>query len=177
MEGSLDPGPSDEEPYSADRPMLPQSLPDALDALDRDSALSRELGEVFVDYFLKLKRNEAGRFAQWLTDANAQDGERTHRLGAERVFRFLLNVDYTCGARRRALRSGVQRTDAMLERLNAAPARVDGSIDHYDWDELVQEDRVHRLIYTDPAIFHAEMTQIFGAVWVYLGHESQIPTQ
>src|SRR4029079_19473640 len=23
----------------------------------------------------------------------------------------------------------------------------------YDWDELVQEDRVHRLIYTDPAVF------------------------
>lgn len=45
----------------------------------------------------------------------------------------------------------------------------------YDWDELVQEDRVHRLIYTDPAIFEAEMTQIFGGTWVYLAHESQIP--
>src|SRR5262245_30628638 len=45
----------------------------------------------------------------------------------------------------------------------------------YDFDELVQEDRVHQLIYTDPAIFTAEMTHIFGAVWVYLGHESQIP--
>ncbi len=54
----------------------------------------------------------------------------------------------------------------MLERINAAPG--------YDWDELVQGDRVHRLIYTDPAIFQAEMTNIFGAVWVYLGHESQI---
>src|SRR3974390_2736798 len=63
----------------------------------------------------------------------------------------------------------------MLERLSAAPARADGAIGHYDWDELVQEDRVHRLIYTDPAIFAAEMTHIFGAVWVYLGHESQIP--
>src|SRR3972149_5121606 len=45
----------------------------------------------------------------------------------------------------------------------------------YDWDELVQEDRVHRLLYTDPAIFAAEMTHIFGATWVYLAHESQIP--
>ncbi len=75
VEGSLDPGPSDEEPYSADRPMLPQSLPAALDALDRDSLFRASVGEVFVDYFLRLKRNEAGRFAQWLTDANAQDGE------------------------------------------------------------------------------------------------------
>jgi phenylpropionate dioxygenase-like ring-hydroxylating dioxygenase large terminal subunit len=63
----------------------------------------------------------------------------------------------------------------MLERLSAAPARIEAAIEHYDWDELVQEDRVHRLIYTDPAIFSAEMTHIFGAVWVYLGHESQIP--
>lgn len=45
----------------------------------------------------------------------------------------------------------------------------------YDYDELVQRDRVHQVIYTDPAIFTAEMTHIFGAVWVYLGHESQIP--
>ena len=60
----------------------------------------------------------------------------------------------------------------MLEKLNASS--ID-SVERYDWDELVQEDRVHRLIYTDPAIFAAEMTSIFGAVWVYLGHESQIP--
>src|SRR2546429_9912077 len=60
----------------------------------------------------------------------------------------------------------------MLEKLNAS--RIEGA-DLYDWDELVQEDRAHRLIYTDPAIFQAEMTNIFGAVWVYLGHESQIP--
>src|SRR6516164_5772013 len=65
-----------------------------------------------------------------------------------------------------------RRIDAMLEKLNAS--RIEGA-DLYDWDELVQEDRVHRLIYTDPAIFTAEMTNIFGAVWVYLGHESQIP--
>lgn len=45
----------------------------------------------------------------------------------------------------------------------------------YDYDKLVFEDRVHRIIYTDPRIFDEEMTKIFGAVWVFLGHESQIP--
>ena len=44
-----------------------------------------------------------------------------------------------------------------------------------DWDELVQEDKVHRLIYTDEAIFQEEMRKIWGGVWVFLGHESQIP--
>src|SRR4051812_9972067 len=43
------------------------------------------------------------------------------------------------------------------------------------FSQLVFEDRVHRSIYTDPAIFEMEMTRIFGAVWVYLAHESQIP--
>ena len=61
----------------------------------------------------------------------------------------------------------------MLEKVNAG--RLVNASEHYDFDELVQEDRVHRLIYTDPAIFAAEMTNIFGAVWVYLGHDSQIP--
>src|SRR5438309_8608351 len=62
----------------------------------------------------------------------------------------------------------------MLEKLNGSPSRIESAADLYDWDELVQEDRVHRLIYTDPGIFDLEMTHIFGAVWVYLGHESQI---
>ncbi|MGE0035430.1 MAG: Rieske 2Fe-2S domain-containing protein [Xanthobacteraceae bacterium] len=62
----------------------------------------------------------------------------------------------------------------MLEKLTRSPTRSNSAADLYDWDELVQEDRVHRLIYTDPAIFDAEMTHVFGAVWVYVGHESQI---
>ena len=60
-----------------------------------------------------------------------------------------------------------------LERIRN-PARANNA-PLYDWDDLVQEDRVHRLIYTDPAIFEAEMTNIFGGTWVYLAHESQIP--
>ncbi len=46
---------------------------------------------------------------------------------------------------------------------------------HHDWDRLVEEDRVHRLVYTDPAIFQLEMTHIFGGTWVYLAHASEIP--
>lgn len=48
-------------------------------------------------------------------------------------------------------------------------------LERFDFDHLIHEDRVHRLLYTDPAIFNAEMNRIFGAVWVYLAHESQIP--
>jgi glutamine synthetase len=56
-----------------------------------------QLGDVFVDYFLKLKRNEAGQFAQWLGDTGTAPGdEPTHR--AERVFRFLLRRWYASPA-------------------------------------------------------------------------------
>lgn len=42
-------------------------------------------------------------------------------------------------------------------------------------DELIRPDRVHRRLYTDPAIFDAEMSRVFGATWCYLGHDSQLP--
>ncbi|MFO1319324.1 MAG: Rieske 2Fe-2S domain-containing protein [Burkholderiales bacterium] len=41
--------------------------------------------------------------------------------------------------------------------------------------DLVEPGRVHRRVYTDPAIFDREMTHIFETVWVYCGHESQVP--
>ena len=39
---------------------------------------------------------------------------------------------------------------------------------------LVEPGRVSRRLYTDPAIFEAEVTRIFGRAWLWLGHESQI---
>ncbi len=39
---------------------------------------------------------------------------------------------------------------------------------------LVQPDRVHRALYSDPAIFDLEMDRIFGRAWLVLGHESQV---
>jgi phenylpropionate dioxygenase-like ring-hydroxylating dioxygenase large terminal subunit len=45
----------------------------------------------------------------------------------------------------------------------------------FDFNELIFEDRVHQCIYTEEAIFREEMRKVFGGVWVYLAHESQIP--
>lgn len=39
---------------------------------------------------------------------------------------------------------------------------------------LVEPGRVHRSLYTDPQIFGLEMERIFGAAWIYIGHESQV---
>jgi phenylpropionate dioxygenase-like ring-hydroxylating dioxygenase large terminal subunit len=39
---------------------------------------------------------------------------------------------------------------------------------------LLQPARVHRRLYSDPAIFDLEIERIFGQAWIYVGHESQI---
>lgn len=44
-----------------------------------------------------------------------------------------------------------------------------------NWDYLVQDDRVHRHVYTDEKVFELEMQRVFGNTWVYLAHESEIP--
>ena len=66
IERKLDPGPRDDEPYAADRPRLPISLGAALDALEKDALFRGEFGDVFVDYYLRLKRSELGRFNEFL---------------------------------------------------------------------------------------------------------------
>ena len=40
---------------------------------------------------------------------------------------------------------------------------------------LVEPDRVRREVYTDPAIFELEMRRIHETVWIYCGHETQVP--
>ena len=49
-------------------PMLPQSLREALDALEADTELSEVLGEYFVTSFVTYKRNEIERFERFVTD-------------------------------------------------------------------------------------------------------------
>jgi glutamine synthetase len=73
IEHGRDPGLPDLAPYAADRPMLPTTLMDALDALEGSALFRRELGDIFFDYFLKIKRNEVGRFLRYLETSGVQD--------------------------------------------------------------------------------------------------------
>ena len=44
-----------------------------------------------------------------------------------------------------------------------------------DYKTLVQDDRIHASLYTDPRIFDDEMERIFRRGWVFVGHDSEIP--
>ena len=41
--------------------------------------------------------------------------------------------------------------------------------------KLVEPDRVRKEVYTDAGIFEREMERIHESVWIYCGHESQVP--
>ena len=40
---------------------------------------------------------------------------------------------------------------------------------------LIEADRVHRDVYTDPEIFQLEMERLWSRTWIYVGHASQVP--
>ncbi len=71
IDAGLQPPAPDDAPYTAERPMLPKSLPEALDALDKEPLFRRELGDTFIDYFVKLKQTEAGRYQRSLEEIGA----------------------------------------------------------------------------------------------------------
>ncbi len=77
IDAKLTPPPATDAPYAAPCPLLPKSLPEALDALDNEPLFRRELGDTFIDYFLALKRTEAGRHRRALEQSGeaAQDDE------------------------------------------------------------------------------------------------------
>jgi glutamine synthetase len=70
IQTKLEPPPANDEPYAAERPMLPKSLPEALDALEKEPLFREELGDTFVDYFVRLKRSEFTRYKQSLEAAD-----------------------------------------------------------------------------------------------------------
>lgn len=50
---------------------------------------------------------------------------------------------------------------------------LDGHADEIS--RLIEPGRVHRRVYTDPAVFELEMERLFGRAWLFVGHTSQVP--
>jgi len=43
------------------------------------------------------------------------------------------------------------------------------------WGDLIDTDRVHGSLYTDPEIYRLELERIWYRAWVYVGHVSEVP--
>jgi glutamine synthetase len=89
IDNTHDPGPPETDPYTADRTMLPKSLKDALIAMEAEPLFCRELGKVFVDYYLKIKRTELGRFMSYMRDNGIEaPGDDTSEWEQNEYFDF-----------------------------------------------------------------------------------------
>lgn len=51
----------------------------------------------------------------------------------------------------------------------------DGSLTDRGIAALIEPGRVHRRVYTDPALFELEMQRLFGRAWLFVGHATQVP--
>jgi glutamine synthetase len=58
----------EENPYESDSPMLPTSLWEAAEYLEKDGFFRKEFGDPFVDFILMVKKSEIGRFLSEVTD-------------------------------------------------------------------------------------------------------------
>lgn len=74
LENKLDPGPLSETPYEAtERPLLPATLMEAIEALRGSSLYRARMGDAFIDYILKLKEFEVGRFLSATSEWNPDE--------------------------------------------------------------------------------------------------------
>lgn len=88
VDAGAHPGAQDDEPYNADRARLPATLPHALDELERSSLFRSAWGDLFVDYYLKVKRVEAGRYQAALEASGQPAGEDATQWEQNEYFDF-----------------------------------------------------------------------------------------
>jgi glutamine synthetase len=75
IDNTYDPGAPDTDPYATHHPMLPKSLPEALTLVEKDQLFTRELGALFVDYYLRIKRTEFGRYETFLKEQGIEQAK------------------------------------------------------------------------------------------------------
>lgn len=68
IERGLSLAPPDDAPYESDKPLLPASLAEGLEALAQDGFYRSVFGDVFTDYYLGLKNAELDRYRQYCED-------------------------------------------------------------------------------------------------------------
>jgi len=69
MANKIDPGSPLPDPYAqTQRPRMPSSLNEAVDALNASTMFREVLGNEFIDHYVSVRRHEIGRFQSYVTD-------------------------------------------------------------------------------------------------------------
>jgi glutamine synthetase len=69
MANKVDPGSPLADPYAqVEKPMMPSSLNEAVDALSASTMFREALGNEFIDHYVSVRRHEIGRFQSHVTD-------------------------------------------------------------------------------------------------------------
>lgn len=68
VQNKIDPGPMSDEPYLSNKPLLPSSLGEAVQALEKSDFFREKMGDAFVNYMVMLKSSEWARFLSTPTD-------------------------------------------------------------------------------------------------------------
>jgi glutamine synthetase len=82
------PAPVEADPYAAAAPMLPGSLPAALDALAGDGFFRKAFGDPIVDYLLQMKRAEVARYEAAVADNPPPAGQDVSDWEMREYFEF-----------------------------------------------------------------------------------------
>ena len=89
VDNKRDPGSPETDPYTADCAMLPKSLARALDLLAQEPLFTQQLGPLFMDYYLRFKRVEVGRFEAFLKERGIEtDSDTTTAWEQDEYFDF-----------------------------------------------------------------------------------------
>jgi glutamine synthetase len=89
IDNKRDPGPPQTDPYATACAMLPKSLSRALDLFEQDPLFAKQLGPLFVDYYLRFKRVELGRFEAFLKQRGIEpDSDETTEWEHDEYFDF-----------------------------------------------------------------------------------------
>ncbi len=69
IENRIDPGEPVTDPYAqTQKPRMPSSLNEAVDALSASTMFRAALGNEFIDHYVSVRRHEIGRFQSYVTD-------------------------------------------------------------------------------------------------------------
>ena len=69
MANKIEPGsPLTDPDAQTQKPLMPKSLSEAVDALSASTMFREALGNEFIDHYVSLRRHEIGRFESYVTD-------------------------------------------------------------------------------------------------------------